>query len=200
MIKNLVFDLGGVILQDHFAYAAKIIAPKYGLDEQKLIDVFHKHNTDEYHTGKKTYDQRWKAILEDMGRADIDEEQLMQIHESIFLPLPGMLELVKQLKQKFPLYLLSNQVEAILPILESKYELFNDFKFSVFSCRVGLAKPHKDIFQYLIDQTGITPEESLFIDNQEDNIATAREMGFPTILFDNAEQFKAELNKLNINF
>lgn len=198
-IKNLVFDLGGVILNDHFADAAKIIAPKYDLDEQKLVDVFHKHDTDAYHTGKKSYEQRWQAILKDLGRTDIEEKELVEIHKSIFLPLFGVIEIVKELKEKYPLYMLSNQVAAILPSLELQYDFFKDFKLTVFSYRVGLAKPHQDIYQYLLDNAEMKAEESVFIDNQVDNIATAKEMGFATILFKDVNQLQTELINLNIH-
>jgi HAD superfamily hydrolase (TIGR01509 family) len=195
-IKNLVFDLGGVILQDHFALAGKKIVEQYNVDLNKLVDAFHKHDLDIYHSGEAPYEQRIKASFEEIGRSDIDPKLIIDIIEEIFVPVPGMIELVEALKEKYSLYILSNQVEALLPKLERKYDFFKDFKYSVFSFRVGMAKPNPEIYQFLLDQTEIKPEESVFIDNMEANLVPARKLGLQTILFENAEQFQRDLVEL----
>jgi HAD superfamily hydrolase (TIGR01509 family) len=195
-INALVFDLGGVILEDHFAIAAEKIAALYNLDTQQLIKTFKKHDSDIYHSGKASYEMRWQVVLKELDRQDIDIATLTKIHESIFQPVPKMVELIYELANEFPLYILSNQVASILPKLVKKYDFFKVFKYSVFSYQVGLAKPHPEIYQYFIDHTNIKPPEAIFIDNQQDNIDTAQQLGFQTILFKNHDQFMVDLKNL----
>lgn len=193
-IKNLVFDLGGVILEDSFATASAKIAPLYNIEENELTRVFRKHNLDIYQNGQSTYKDRLIATLTELNRLDIDVDPLIKIIQEIFQPVPGMIELLQQSKESYVLYMLSNQTAATLPYLEDKYEFFNYFKYSVFSYRVGLAKPHKEIFEYFLKNTGIKPQESIFIDNLEDNLVTAKQLGFNTILFENEKQLQNDIN------
>ena len=55
------------------------------------------------------------------------------------------------------------------------------FEKVYYSHEIGLRKPNADIFQYVLSDTGIDPDETMFIDDFIENIETARQLGFQTI-------------------
>lgn len=193
-IKNIIFDLGGVILEDHFPIAAEKIVEVYpNINIDELITTFHKNDLDVYHTGQKSYEQRWQAILQEINHPELDIDLLRKIHEDIFQPVPGTIEIVRKLSQNYPLYLLSNQIEALMPNLRTKYDFFELFQFQAVSYEANLCKPNLDFYQYFLDKTKINPEESIFIDNSQKNLDPATSLGIKTILFKNAQQLLNEL-------
>ena len=103
-------------------------------------------------------------------------------------PFPGMAQLVADLTATGgKLYLLSNiSVEFTRDYQQVSWirELFSLFDGLVFSGPLRLVKPDSAIFTYILDQFSLKPEESIFIDDNADNIATAAGMGIHTYRFD----------------
>ena len=66
----------------------------------------------------------------------------------------------------------------------------------VFSCYVQLIKPDPEIYRTLLEKYGLQAEECLFIDDREDNVVAARELGMQAIRFENYAQAREELAKV----
>ena len=75
-------------------------------------------------------------------------------------------------------------------------DFLSEMDGGIFSYLVGAIKPEPEIYQILIDKYRLVPEECIFIDDREANLAAARKLGFQTILFDGYEQGRAKLNEL----
>ncbi|MBQ5802767.1 MAG: HAD-IA family hydrolase [Bacteroidales bacterium] len=71
--------------------------------------------------------------------------------------------------------------------------LFTDIFLSF---RMKLSKPGKEIFLKVLEEAGIEPQESLFIDDAPANIETAAQLGFKTLLYDVNKNLEEELNKI----
>jgi putative hydrolase of the HAD superfamily len=111
-----------------------------------------------------------------------------------------MPELVKKLKKKYRVALLTNCGKEWLDFKLNKSGLSNVFDLVVSSCHSGLSKPDKRIYRILIKKLGLYPAECVFIDNKEPYLAPAKELGMHTIHFKSQKQLEGELRKMNIAF
>ena len=98
------------------------------------------------------------------------------------------INLVKQLKQNYHVYLLSNTNEIHYDMfvrdLQLRYgyrEFDNLFDKAFFSFALHLAKPDPDIYRFVLDSYDMLPEQTLFIDDTDENIESARSLGIHTL-------------------
>ena len=94
-----------------------------------------------------------------------------------------MLDLLKKLKENNFLVALNNEVKEWNEHRISKFKLKKYFELIISSCDVGVAKPEREIYEILLDKIKISPEEIIFIDNREENLIPAKNLGIKTHLF-----------------
>lgn len=203
MIKNIVFDMGRVLLN----YEGHMVSRHFIEDEAKRKTV-----------ASAVFDsQEW--ILLDMGliseedalkrmqkRLDTDYEKEMAAlclahwHEYNMWPIEGMEKLVARLKKEgYGIYLLSN---ASLRLLDC-YQMIPGIQYFdgiVFSAEVKYIKPQKEIYFHLFDRFHLKPEECLFIDDLPLNIEGAAACGMEGYCFADGdvkrlEEFLSHLNE-----
>ena len=92
-------------------------------------------------------------------------------------------KLIKPLKKRYKLYGLTNWSAETLPIAMEKYIFFKDLDGVVVSGDEKIIKPDPEIYEVLLNRYSIDAESSLFIDDNADNILTAKKMGFKTVHF-----------------
>ena len=109
-----------------------------------------------------------------------------------------VVEIVKELKKKFILAVLSNTYEYHAKLNE-KDPRFRLFDLIIFSHRVGMRKPDREIYKHILKRLNIKPDECIFIDDLPKNVEAAKNMGIKGILFQNAEQLKEDLKKLGVD-
>lgn len=97
-----------------------------------------------------------------------------------------------------PIWGLSNWPADKFAEIRPRFPFFSDFDGMVISGEVGLVKPEKPIFDYLLAQVGRPAADCLFIDDNPPNITAARGFGFQTIRFTSADDLREELNALGI--
>ena len=91
---------------------------------------------------------------------------------------------------------LSNYSRLLVDGKPEVLDFLSEMDGGVFSYLVGAIKPEPEIYQILIDKYRLIPENCIFIDDREANLASARNLGFQTILFDGYEQCRAKINEL----
>lgn len=184
-IKNLVIDFGGVIINltrnrciDAFA--------ELGIDvhEQLSNNYLHKDMFMAIELGQMTPSEFRDAIRLLTSRKVTNK----QIDDAWILMLDDVptykLDLLLELKKKYNTLLLSNTNELHWVWSEKNIFSYKGHKAADFFNRVYLSyelhmvKPHADIFEYVVKDAGIIPEETLFIDDALPNCQTARSLGF----------------------
>ena len=179
-MKNIVFDLGGVL----FARDKHKCSPEF-------IDFFRFIRTDpmpdfwvEYDRGTLTFDQVIDALCAlhgctpDVARAHVREAIDRQE------PVRATERLIGELKRAgYRLYVLSNMSREFIDFLR-RADVYALFDGEVVSCEEGTVKPEPRIYRILLDRYGLTPADTLFIDDRAANIAAAREAGIDGFLFD----------------
>src|SRR4029079_9616577 len=107
--------------------------------------------------------------------------------------IPDSVTILHKLKEKYNLYGLTNSSAETFTITYSRYPLFNTFKGIVVSDEEKLIKPDPRIFQLLFDRYRIQPENSLFIDDNINNIKAAEKLGLKAIHFQSPAKLENEL-------
>lgn len=190
MIKHIIFDFGGVLLNLDFkkSFAAftnlgyENFAELYS--QNKAIDLFQK-----LETGKISPDAFYKA-MQKLASKPVTEEQIKQAWNAMLLSYrTESLQFLTSLQKKYNLYLLSN-TNAIhydyfskLLVETTSYKRVEDFFTKAwYSHIVQLRKPDIEIYEYIINDGGLKPSETLFIDDTKINLANAESVGLKTHL------------------
>jgi len=200
MIKTIVFDLGGVYLTNGMGKAVELISENYSVDKDKVRKALTEGPTKELRRGKISEAEFWNKNMKDWG---IEEDPLFLSHvwASGYVPREELVEVIKELRRvNYKLYFLSNFFEEWIESFEGRHHFIENFDGGIFSCRVGCAKPEREIYERLLDKIGGSPNEILFVDDEGPNIEPAKKLGMQTILFKNTEQLINELNKLGVKF
>jgi putative hydrolase of the HAD superfamily len=195
---NLIFDLGGVVFSWN---PAQIIEKVFTLpDEQSLIKAKIFDHADWLDLDRGTLD-RSQAIRQAVRRTEFPLERIEALFAQIpyaLVPIPQTLELVQEVKRAgHKLFVLSNMHAASFSRLENEYPIWHLFDGRVISCDIKLIKPEPEIFNFILNEYQLRPEETIFIDDTEENVRAANQIGITTIKFLNADQCRAELQRLN---
>lgn len=185
MIKNVVFDLGNVLLK----FEPEALVSNYIEDPNraKIVykNIFKSNEWIELDRGT-IREQDAKNIM--ISRMPEEAENINDITNnwpSILAPIGDNVKLLKILDElNINLYVLSNFHERAYEMMVKKYEFFKIFKGGIVSCYVKQVKPEHEIYKLLLSKYGLLPEETLFIDDMKDNIEAANNLGINTILYE----------------
>ncbi|WP_428660804.1 HAD family hydrolase [Runella sp.] len=191
MIKNIIFDLGDVILNIDVPRAAHSFAElsNQSLEDVHLLiqqnDVFKK-----FETGNLTPHAFRSLIRELFQSSDWSDHSIDTAWNSLLLDIPiDRIQKIQELAQKgYRLFLLSNtssihidEVNAILFRTAAIENLGHLFEKLFLSYEMGVMKPSPDIYKSVLSIAGIEADETLFLDDNLDNIRAAGECGIHTI-------------------
>lgn len=199
-IKNLLFDLGGVIATLHEDITASILS-SCGM-------------TTEW------WAQNGDAMILKLNRGEINGEEFCAelakacnpgtSLDTIRIAYESMLKVpaanstyIKELSEKYDLYLLSD-------ISDIHWKAFKEMNFAngvdieacftklYLSYQLGMTKPNPDIYEHVISDSGIVPAETIYIDDNAGNIAAGQNAGLQTILAEKniADSYKNLLDDL----
>ncbi len=193
-IKAIIFDLGAVILNINY---------------QNTIDAFLKlgvKNTSTFYskkvqtnlfnqieTGEITAEKFLSELQKETNNASIN--QVSEAWNAMLLDLPeNRLAVIQSLKKEYSIYLLSNtntiHVDAFKKKIgkEKWIKFCNLFDKMYLSHEVGLRKPNTAIFEYILEEQNLKPEEVFFIDDSTEHIEGANKLGIKTYHLKNGEE------------
>ena len=193
-VRNVIFDVGGVLLEwDPPAFIARL-HPDAATQALIRQQIFEHPDWHEFDRGAIALDQ---AIDVFGKRAGLDREQmsaLLRTANASLRPIAGTVQLLDDLAAAgVPLYLLSNMPVSTYEFLTRKHAFFRHFRHLVISGAIRMIKPEPAIYKHLVEQTGIVPAESVFIDDLLKNVIAARECGLHAIQFRDAASCREEL-------
>jgi putative hydrolase of the HAD superfamily len=188
-IKNIIFDWGGVITDLHLNLTKKSFSD-LGLsifDESVPHDP-HNDLFISFETGKISPDE-FRNRIRSLSSVSLTDAVIDNSWNALLGDLPAeRWHILEKASTQFRTFLLSNTNAIHLPyyynrILETygTHGYAHLFEKTYFSYELGMRKPNRDIFQHVLADAGINPEETLFIDDFIENIETARQLGFRTI-------------------
>lgn len=200
MIKNIVFDMGKVLLD----YEPLAVCHAYTEREEEIErlgkELFFAEEWILLDRGVITEEEALKRVklrLPEEHLRWLAEECLAHWHEYNLRPDPAMEELVRSLKEAgYRIYLLSNASHR-LRIYENKIPGHRYFDGTIVSAEEKCLKPEREIYERLFERYELRPEECFFIDDRLENIEGARSCGMDGYCFadGNLERLKAYLKE-----
>ena len=191
-INAVIFDWGGVLIEDPAPALFKYCAKALGVSEEQYVIAFDICIND-FQTGIVTEQQFWmnmtKRLKVPMPKADsLWTEAFM----AAYRPRQEMFSLASRLRKAgCKTAILSNTEKPVVEIInKQKYDAFD---VTVLSCLEGTAKPGRKIYDLTLDRLGTPAGQTLFIDDKQDNIDGAKQAGLQTILFKNTEKLKKDI-------
>ena len=185
MIKNLVFDLGNVLIEWN---SEKILTSFEPEKERRQILRQAIFDSDVWHQTDKGELSLKEACDEVLAQLDDSYHPVVQ---NIFYNWYEVVEVYSGLQEKirlwadqgYRIYILSTTCEIFYRIEKAgSLPIFPLLSGYILSSEVGVVKPEPEIYQKLLKKYGIEPTESVFIDDIQANLDTAAELGFETIL------------------
>lgn len=199
MIKNIVFDIGKVLLEFE---PLKYLNEKFDdslIAERLHSGIFCSSEWIDLDKGVLT-DEEAIEIFSDR-HSDLKQyiAEIMKDWSNILVPIDGTVDILKTLKSKgYKIYLLSNFHSTAFQKIYEKYSFFKLSDGMIVSSKVNLLKPDREIYELLINSFSLKPEESLFIDDTLVNVKSAESLGFNVVCFQNSDKLNKELKTLSI--
>jgi HAD superfamily hydrolase (TIGR01509 family) len=188
-VKNIIFDLGGVILNLDFAAAEKAFT-EIGFEDFK--DVFGGgHVTSfikDYEVGTIDDDQFVKEIR-NLTKNQNDDRLAIAAWNAMLVDFPKeRIEFLKGLKKKYRLFLFSNTNSIHLQSFRKNFsenfdkEIFDElFEKTYYSHEIKLRKPTRESFEFVVKDAGLIAAETLFVDDMLVNVEGARKAGLQAV-------------------
>ncbi len=205
-IQNVIFDLGGVIIN---------------LDVNRTISEFNKISQIPFESIYTQAKQDEIFSLLDKGKISTNDflneikrqirytgstQDLLVAWNAMLLDVPEeRLDALVEMKHNYNTFLLSNtcepHIEAFELELENEHGIknFDDYFDKVYySCRIGMRKPDKEIFEFVLNQNNLKPEETIFIDDSPQHVKGAGECGINAFLLQKNMSVNDLLRQLNL--
>ena len=190
MIRAIVFDLGGVLIDLSYENCVRAFVEVLGFERiYELLDLSHQQGIyGDMEAGLITADEFRAAVLRDSrpGAVPSDVDRCMA---ALLTGMdPAKVPLLERLAQKYPLYGLTNNNEISVARMHEIYEengldWQRVFRKEFISCRMKLMKPGRKIFDAAAAEIGFPPAEILFVDDSQKNVDGARAAGWQAVLY-----------------
>lgn len=206
-IKNIIFDYGNVIFTIDFERSQQAFTD-LGIKDVGGIFAHSGQNRlfDQFDKGAITAAEFRQGVRELSGIQTLADTEIDAAWNSLLIGVPeGNHEVLLKLKEKYRTFLLSNNNEihyaSILSYLKAQYDVEGNsvfFERDYYSHLMGMRKPNKDIFERVLEEQQLVPEETLFIDDSPQHLKTAESMGIRTVLFNTPDQLNSLIEKLGL--
>lgn len=199
-IKNIIFDLGGVLIDWNPNYVFKEVFK----DDEKLAWFYREICTMDWNENQDAGYPLKKATEERIALFPQYEDWIRMYYgrweEMLGESIQGTVDLLKQCVDSPALKVvaLTNWSAETFPIALKKFDFLQWFEGIVVSGEEMTRKPFPDIYQTTLKRFDMKPEESLFIDDNKRNIEAAKALGIHCIHFSSPQQLEKELKKLNV--
>ena len=200
MLKNIVFDLAGVVvarnperfpkhLEEFFSFV--FATPEGGMPKF----------WEDYDRGVRSVEEVAEAVAEYRG-CDIQTAKAnMLLAVEYQEEVAPTVCLVEELKTRgYDIYVLSNMSREYIDFLR-KLPVFRHFDKQIISCEEHVVKPEREMYELLLSRYGLNPAETIFVDDRKENVEAAAEMGIVPFHFNrhNPEEACAELRGVIYN-
>ncbi len=187
-IKNIIFDLGGVFLDVDY-HKTKLQFEELGIEDFDKYFMQHHSNPlfANFEKGLISNEDFFDGFRKETHTSFSDEQITFAWNAMLGDFFPDAVDWLLTIKHKYRVFLFSNtnQVhhDAFIPKFSEKYNLFLDdlFTKAYYSHKLNLRKPTIESFQAIINEQGIIPNETLFIDDTEINIIGAKQAGLEAV-------------------
>ena len=198
MITTIAFDFGGVLTKGKYTKAildsiggtfANAPPDRYRAFD-RLVGLMDQNRSNSA--------QFVKEVNETFG-TQFTPEEMRDVFRKALSFNPDAVAYAKQLSKKYRVQLWSNNNEMTTDILRKEHkDVLSSFEKIYFSHEMKDRKPSRVFFEEILEDSNLAPEECIFIDDKENNILAAKELGIHAVLFKTVEKLKKDLSTLGI--
>jgi len=200
MLKYIIFDSGGVIVKYKNTFHPELLAKLFSIPVEGAGLIW-EENRSRMTTGEITTKEFLAELKVRFKNVDEVEELYQRwldfFTKDTYIIDKELLNLIKNLKKNYKVYLLTNIFDTSAKHKSHVY-ISSFFHKAFRSYELKLKKPDKKIFLHVLKEINSKPEESLFIDDQEKNVLAAKKIGLKGIVYKDINQLKSELIKFKV--
>ena len=199
-IKAIIFDVGGVLIRTADRTSRQRLEERLGLAEwesEKI--VFNSEIGRQAQRGIVTNRDLWEAVAQSLSLSPEAVELFKRDFWGGDVLDEAMVELIRQLKQRYQTAIISNATDSLRETLQTIYPIADAFDLIVVSAEEKVMKPDPEIYRRTLKRLGCEAAESVFIDDFAENVAAARDLGMNVIHFNQSGNLAAELKKLGVD-
>ena len=199
-IEQIFFDIGGVLLEIDHVRSLQFWSDCTDLSIDVIKDHFPHEVHEQYEIGKLSDYEFFRAVKDALPQPNcLKEDDFWRGWNKLIVAETETVKLLSLLKQSYNVYLLSNtNPRHIKYEVPSRFSFQNNVTRAFYSFDLGCRKPDTAIYLKTLELAGVKPEESLLIDDVEENVEQARKLGFKTILYTGYTETKSLLIAMGI--
>ena len=196
-IRAVIFDVGSVLVRDEDRAPRARLAKKFGLSYEGLIQAVFGHSLDrDAVTGKITTAAFYQAVGQSLGIASEDVDDFYREFYSGNRMDYALIDFIRGLRTGYKTAILSNALDDLRGLLTTEWRVADAFDEIIISAEEGCIKPDPEIYHITLKKLGLPASATVFIDDLEKNIKTARQIGMHGIVFQSPEQAQSDLKEL----
>lgn len=187
-IKNIIFDLGGVIINLSVDSTLKKISEVSGYPVAKVMEIYHaRPEFLDYEKGKIS-DDEFRQNLREIFEVNSPDSDIDLCWNAMLGEIPKeRIQLLRDLKSKYKTFLLSNtnaiHLDCFTGIVKKAHELESLdplFHKTYYSHLMKMRKPDPEIYEFVLKENGLQADETIFLDDNVANLKGAASVGIQT--------------------
>ena len=197
MIKVVVFDVAGVLIKETWIKTMQSLLNDNSLTKADVFELWQKEECfHQYETGQLSTRQ-FVCLAKQALSIELNDQSFSHIfNEMIVAPFEQSEQVLKTIKQKYKLAILSNTNPLHFEKIQSQFTIYQPCDHLFLSHQMGVMKPNKQIFNRMLDTLNCRPNEVMFFDDNQPNVEAARKLGIQSELI-TAPQMALDYLELN---
>lgn len=198
MIRNVIFDLGNVLIGVDFKRLKKLMV-EAGIDEKELNKFLSLKTRNAFESGKISLPEFLKMAYNNLGKK-VSKAKLKLLFNDMFYEITDMKKFIQKLykTEKYRLFLMSNTNPLHFNYARKHFPYINLVDEFILSYRMKMVKPDKRFFRMVIKKYKLIPSETLFIDDLIQNCKAAEDTGMKSICYRNYNKFAKQFEKIEL--
>lgn len=197
-IKLIIFDAYGVILKGGYLETCKILARKFNREWKELYNIIYVKYFNLAAEKKITQKDAWKIAVKETN-LPVQWQEVRKIHYSLMEVNKPVIKFSGALREKnFKTLLLSKNTRSQFHDAEKKLNFKKNFDYVINTWEIGFPKASEKTMRYIMKKFHVRADEIIYIDDQEENLIAAQEIGVYTIFYENFAKFSQKVDKLLI--
>lgn len=199
-IQAVVFDFGRVICDFDINLFVQRAAPYSLKTSAELQDLMRDSLSlaARHETGQLSSEEFYREICR-IAKLTMTKEQFVRAYTEIFTPIPTTFELLRRLKGRYRLALLSNTGELHFQFSIRTVEIFGLFEAVTLSYEVGAMKPDRRIYEDVLKKLALPATACVYIDDIPEYVEAGRALGFRAIRYTTSDQLSRDLRRCGVD-
>lgn len=183
MLKNIIVDIGGVILDDSNEVLEKFLSKSRNEVKNLSKMVYGNPNWKKCLLGELSQEEHLQKLIEQFPAYQQDFEKMLmpEYQEFVLAVMKKNLELLYELKsKKYAIYFLSNLTEATYHYIK---HTLDDFDGGIYSWQEHFVKPQQEIYELILGRYHLKKEETIFFDDKLKNVQMGNQLEIKSVQF-----------------